>query len=737
MRLQTLRLVWPREVLPDQSVAMARVLSSVGGAPVVLEALGRKGRVEHRLRVPQSRVVAVTNQLRATLPGIGVENDEIVERSDDDASNRAASPPVFNHAVDLRLSTKRRPLQVEQSEMISRTMLAVLAYVGQGEALLLQWVLQSHLAAIVVPSKIDQLHHESLWRALLIAPFRAPGPADVSTRNAMRDKYGEPGWRALGRIAVRAATRSRQDHLIRSTVDALRVAHAPGVHFKLRPISPESIGSSSGKARLRLNVSEVAALSTWPIGQTTERPVVRLGSRRLPPLADRSTTGRVIGDSTWPGERQPLRLSIEDSLRHLHVIGPTGTGKSTLLLNLIEQDMQAGRSVVVIEPKGDLINDVLARVPKLRAEDVVLLDPTDETAMVGINPLATSRTHGSAELVADQLLNTFHGLYAASWGPRTSDILHAALLTLARTPGMSLVALPMLLGDPVFRRRIIGGLNDPIGLGPFWAHYEAWSDAERITATAPVMNKLRPFLMRPSLRRIIGQPSPRFDLVSVFTSRKILLVNAAKGQMGQEAASLLGALVVSGLWQAASSRAGLAKEQRHPVMIYIDEFQDYLHLPTDLGEALAQARGLGVSFTLAHQHLTQLGSDLRAGVLANARSRICFQLGHDDARIISQSSSNLSPEDFSSLDAFHFYAQLMNHGAVSAWASGRSLPPSEPNNGSTASASEVRNLSRQQWGTKVEDIDQALLELASPNRGPTASAEDLSPKRRVTRRSES
>ena len=744
--MRTLQLVWPREVLPDQPIAMAHVLSSVGGAPVVLEALGRHGRVEHRLRVPDSRVAAVTNQLRATLPGIGIETEDGLGVDgyakvdvDKHSGGNTAAPPRFSSAVELRLSTKRRPLQVEQSEMISRTILAVLAHVGQGEALLLQWVLQSHLPAMVVPSKIDQLHHESLWRALLIAPFRAPGPADAATRNAMRDKYGEPGWRALGRIAVKAATRPRQEHLIRSTVDALRIAHAPGVHFKLRPISPESTSSTGGKARLRLNVSEVAALSTWPIGQTTERPVVRQGSRRLPPPADRSTTGRVIGDSTWPGEHRPLRLSVEDSLRHLHVIGPTGTGKSTLLLNLIEQDMQAGRAVVVIEPKGDLIADVLARVPKLRTEDVVLLDPTDMAAIVGINPLGSSGAPGSAGLVADQLLNTFHGLYADSWGPRTSDILHAALLTLARTPGMSLVALPMLLGDPAFRRRIIGNLNDPLGLGPFWAHYEAWSEAERTTATAPVMNKLRPFLMRPSLRRVIGQPNPKFQLQSVFSSSspKILLVNAAKGHMGTEAASLLGALVVSGLWQAASSRASLDKGQRHPVMIYIDEFQDYLHLPTDLGEALAQARGLGVSFTLAHQHLAQLSTNLRAGVMANARSRICFQLGHDDARIISQTSNNLTAEDFSSLDAFHFYAQLMNHGAVGAWASGRSLAPSEPSNGSTASASEVRKLSRQQWATKVEDIDQALLALISPNRGPAAAGEDLSPKRRAPRRSES
>ena len=498
------------------------------------------------------------------------------------------------------------------------------------------------------------------------------------------------------------------------------------MHLSGRSVKPSTTQSLRGCARLRLNVSEIGTLCAWPIGPTADLPVGRLGSRRVPSPSGLPTTGRVIGESTWPGKERPLALSVEDSLRHLHVIGPTGTGKSTLLLGLIEQDMQAGRSVIVIEPKGDLIADVLARVPKERVGDVVLIDPTDRESVVGINGLAGS-AGGSAELVADQLLNTFHGLYAAHWGPRTSDILMASLLTLARTPGMSLVVLPLLLGDPNFRRRIVGRLNDPIGLGPFWAQYEAWSDAERTAATAPVMNKLRPFLMRPSLRRIIGQTAPKFQICQVFTGRKIVLVNVAKGLMGAEAASLLGALVLSGLWQTAQERSAIPREKRHPVMVYIDEFQDYLHLPTDLGDALAQARGLGISFTLAHQHLAQLDTSMRAGVLANARSRICFQLGNDDAKVMSNTSTVLGTEDFTSLGAYQYYAQLMLGGAVQPWCSGRSLPPSNP----TADVAAIRTTSRQQYATRVTEIDEAIEALVTGNQKPAKSdGEDLAPKRR-------
>ena len=714
--LRTLRLSWPREVTPSQLDAAMRLLSATGGTPLVVSALGRFGRVEHRLQVLEGRAAALTTQLRQALPGVGIES---VSRED--------RLPVFNRVIELRLSTARRPLQTEQLETVNRAVMTALTHGGRSEALLLEWILKTPHASSVVPSKIDHLHDESLIRAVLTAPFRAAGPADADTRSALRDKRASGGWRAIGRIAVHAATRSRQDQLLRGVLQALRTAEAPGVHLSARTVRPSVVQTLGGRARVVINRSEFAGLCAWPIGSTADLPVVCLGSRRLPTPSAVPKTGRVVGKATWPGKERTLALSADDALRHLHVIGPTGVGKSTLLLGLIEQDMAENRSVVVIEPKGDLIHDVLARVPKHRLDDVVLLDPTDHEAPVGLNPLATRGR--SAELVADQLLATFHGLYAAHWGPRTSDILHASLLTLTRLPGMSLAALPLLLSDPAFRRRVVGSVRDPIGLGPFWASFEAWSEAERSTAIAPVMNKLRPFLMRPSLRRVIGQAEPKFDLQSVFRSRRILLVNLAKGTMGTEAASLLGALVLAGLWQHAQERSRIEPGKRAPVFVYIDEFQDYLHLPTDLGDALAQARGLGIGFVLAHQHLAQLSPSMRAGVMANARSRICFQLAQDDAKTMAASSTILGTEDFTSLGAYQFYAQLVAGGAVQPWCSGQSLPPSK----ATGDVAALRAASRQRYGIPVTDIDAALEQLVTPKqKGRQHPADDLAPKRRRT-----
>ncbi len=340
-------------------------------------------------------------------------------------------------------------------------------------------------------------------------------------------------------------------------------------------------------------------MTGWPLGDDELPGLPALHPRRLPPAPGTTGAARTLVQATAPGSNARLSLDVRSALHHLHVVGPTGTGKSTLLGNLIAQDIAAGSAVIVVEPKGDLIADVLARIPATRRDDTVILDPSDP-APVGLNPLAS---HGRRpELVADSVLGIFKQLYGESVGPRSQDILYAGLLTLAHRPDASLVMLPLLLTNPGFRRSLTANIRDPLTLEPFWATFEAWSDAERATAVAPVVNKLRP-LLRPGLRGVLGQRRPRFDIRSVFTERRVLLVPLRRGMIGPEAASLLGSLVLSECWSAIQSRSAIPPAKRHPVMVYIDEVQSYLHLPTDLGEALAQARGYGVGFTLAHQFL--------------------------------------------------------------------------------------------------------------------------------------
>jgi hypothetical protein len=667
--------------------------------------------VEHRLALPATHADSVIDQLRATLPGLAVE--ALVERP----------ALAVSHAVQLGLSTRLRPLRTDDMASVSRALLVALAHVRRGEHLSIQWLLSRPLAARAVPNHLEGVTRETWLGALLLAPFSSPPLADAELRNALRLKQAEPGWQAVGRLAVQARGASRERQLIQQLVGALGSSQAPGVRFLVRPTNARRVvrAAVGWRRPLHLNASELATVSAWPLGLSSELPVAAVGSRLLAAAAAIPRHGRIIGQAIFPGRERALALTPTDSLRHLHVLGPSGVGKSTLLLNLIAQDMAAGRAVVVIEPKGDLINDVLARVPANRLGDVVLLDPTDQQRPVGLNPLA--RGGRSPELVADQLLGTIHSLYAAHWGPRTHDILGASLLTLARLPGMTLAALPLLLSDAAFRRRVVPKVVDPIGLGPFWSGFEAWSEAERATAIAPVMNKLRPLLLRPQLRAIIGQARPRFELRQLFAKRKLLLVNLAAGQLGPETSALLGSLVISQLWQAILGRSAMPPEQRRPVFVVLDEFQSYLHLPLDLADALAQARGLGVGFALAHQYMHQLNAGMRSAVLANAQSRIAFRLPSEDARLIA-ADSTLAPEDFQGLAAFECYAQLVAKAAVRPWCSAASLPASQP----LSDPAVVRAASRQAYGVDRAEIEADLHQLVLGRR--QASRDDLAPRRR-------
>jgi hypothetical protein len=289
---------------------------------------------------------------------------------------------------------------------------------------------------------------------------------------------------------------------------------------------------------------------------------------------------------------------------------------------------------------------------------------------------------------------------------------------------MTLCALPVLLSNPRFRRTAVAALTDEVALKPFWAWFDGLSEGERQQAIAPVMNKLRAFLLRPRMRAVIGQSDPAFDLHSVFTERKVLLVSLAKGLIGPEAAALLGSLAVSQLWQAALGRVRISADKRAPVMVYIDEFQDYIHLPTDIADVLAQARGLGMGLTLAHQHLAQLPASLRSAVMANARSRVCFQLGSEDARLIAASSAEIEALDLQGLGRYEVYASLVSRTNVTPFASARTLEPIQP----TSDPKELRINSRNRYGHDLATVEAELTALVAG--GATTDDRPIGRKRR-------
>lgn len=402
-------------------------------------------------------------------------------------------------------------------------------------------------------------------------------------------------------------------------------------------------------------------------------------------------------------DHRKLSISPKDALEHTSLLGPTGSGKSTTMQHLILSDIKAGRSVLVIDPKADLVTDILEQIPDERKDDVVVLDPSDPSP-VGFNPLAYSQ---DPSLTADSILAVFQEIFSQNWGIRSADILSGALLTLAQVKGANLLWLPQLLMNESFRKRITSQVNDQIALQPFWEHYEAMKDSERRTEIAPVLNKLRQITYRPGLRNVLGQSEPRFSLTDLFYKRKIVLVPLNRGIIGVESAKLLGSLIVGLTWSLALSRAKLPPEKRHMVSIYIDELQDYLALPTSFSDALAQARGLGVAYTVAHQYRGQLPPDIKAGIDANCRNKIIFGLNSDDAKDMAAQAPELQALDFMSLPRYHIYTSFQSGGRSTGWISGQTLPPSPP----LRLAAELKAESMKRYGVPAEQTEAELIQM--------------------------
>ena len=383
------------------------------------------------------------------------------------------------------------------------------------------------------------------------------------------------------------------------------------------------------------------------------------------------------------------------------LLGPTGAGKSTAMLHLTLSDIRAGRSVLVIDPKADLVTEILERIPEERKGDVVVLDPSDASP-VGFNPLSLP---GDPSLITDSIIAVFQEIFKDNWGIRSADILSGALLTLAQIKGSNLLWLPQLLTDEAFRREITARVHDTIALQPFWKHFEAMRDTERRNEIAPVLNKLRQITYRPGLRSVLGQSEPKFTLADLFYRRRIVLVPLNRGLIGAESARLLGSLIVGLTWSLALSRANLAPEKRHMVSVYIDELQDYLALPTSFSDALAQARGLGVAYTVAHQYRGQLTADIKAGIDANCRSRIAFGMNSDDARDMAAQAPALEALDFMTLPRYEIYTCFQSGGKSTGWISGRTLPPPEP----IRMAAELKAESMKRYGVPAEQTEAELI----------------------------
>lgn len=612
--------------------------------PVSVELVATHQGVERLVMMPARMYAGVVASLAAALPGARLEAHGSQPARD--------SRPRRVRAGEVRLRGKRL-LAVDRIEDTSRHVLACLQPVQPGELVRVQWLLVGARIprAAQCPDGGDREDRER---------FSGTRVADRRTRPLpTRWLQGDPVFSAVCRVAAASDDQRRARALVRGVCAALRGLNVPGGRVMRRWLLPTLVVGARMAYRaiplvywpLLATSREISGLLGLAVGPVM-LPGVSLGiAPALPPSPLMADTGLVLAQANYPGINRALCLAREDRLRHLWVAGPTGMGKSTLLANLINYDIHRGDPVIVIDAGGDLVTDVLARIPASRREDVIVLDPTSPDHVVGLNPLH-SRGPEDHELAAALCYHVLESIYADSWGPRTADIVRAGMLTLTMTHApdgqrFTLLELVDLLTNTGFRRLITSQPLTP-ALNQFWSWYESLSGGHRTIVISPVLNKLRPFSLYRALRLTLGQ-SDGVNLSEAIEQKRIVLVPLRTGILGAESAALIGSLVLASVWHAVLARAAMPKDQRHPVWLYLDEFQQVVRLPIDLADMLAQARGFGLGLTLAHQYLDQLTPQVRAAVLSTTRSHVVFQIDDSDAAELAPRFAPLTREDLTGL----------------------------------------------------------------------------------------
>lgn len=693
---------WSRPFDLDTVLDVLMSLSTLSprGA-VIWEVRGKDGKVVHLLGADQRYIDKVAQAFRAY--------GDIQFR---EISGESRTP--IRAARQLKITKPVLSLNTNLAQSVIRAGLAAMTEDKRGTEMVLQVVFGKGIAPS--PTAADLPDPHATWLEVI---FGSVSKATAEARKTAREKAEQHGFEAAVRIGVsdeRAASR------LRAVISALKILESAGVRIHDETEKPEKLNSAHVPWHfpLRLSVKELANFLLLPAGEEELPGTPGLHPKlTLPPVWYRepinAQSDRSLAISM---DMLPKKLSIspKDSLGHTHLIGPTGSGKSTAMQHLILSDIKAGRSVLVLDPKNDLVTDILARIPEERTGDVVVIDPSSPCP-VGFNPLGFTSYRNKA-LIADAVLSVLREIWADSWGVRIQDILSASLLTLAEIDGASLLWLQPLLTDDNFRRKIVSGVKDKVALLPFWAQFEALSELQRRQQIEPVLNKLRQFTLRPGLRNVLGQAHPKFSLMDLFTQRKIVLVPLNRGIVGGEAGKLLGSLIVGLTWTLALSRANLPPERRHLVSVYIDELQDYLSLPTDLSDALAQARGLGVGMTLAHQYRDQLPPEVRAGVDANCRNKIVFGLNSKDAKDMAAMAPELSAEDFMVLPRYQIYTSFQSGGKSTGWVMGRTLPPTP----ALRDPSVLYAQSMRTYGTPAEQTEEEYLKTVMNHSAPGSDA---------------
>jgi CxxC-x17-CxxC domain-containing protein len=381
--------------------------------------------------------------------------------------------------------------------------------------------------------------------------------------------------------------------------------------------------------------------------------------------------------TTYRNIEKTFGIKKADRRQHMYVIGKTGVGKTALLKNMALQDIQKGEGVAIIDPHGEFVEEVLDRIPPQRINDVVYFDPADTQYPVAFNILEVPDPKYK-HLVASGLIGVFTKIWAGVWSARMEYILSNCILALLDTPGTTLLGIPRLLVDKEYRQKIVNNIKDPV-VKSFWINeYPIWPDAYRNEAIAPIQNKVGQFLNVSLIRNIVGQSKSTLNIPEIMDTGKILLVNVAKGKIGEDNSALLGAMLITKIQISAMERVRIPEIERRDFYLYVDEFQNFA--TESFASILSEARKYHLNLTIAHQYVGQLITEtttkVRDAIFGNVGTLIVFRVGAADAEFLEKEfTPEFSAEDLVNLPNYNIYLKLMIDGVTSRPFSAKTLPP--------------------------------------------------------------
>jgi hypothetical protein len=693
--MQTVELRFGTDVTVD---SVSALLASVAGLPsnavVWLDVIAETNGIHHRLHGSQATIDSLRGQWHGVLPSLRLE--ETANTSDE-----------WSTGAVLRLQGRYPVLRSDAAIESTAALLGSLQPLGREEATMLRWI----LAPTRRPSLPHQTTQSSKRHDTKIAGLlEGAATPRADHLRALRVKYAGPVIAGVGMVAVKAGHRERAAHLMSRVVSVLRSRRGAYGGVVVRKRSAWLLARLLERPTLQgggdiYSPAELAPILGLPIS-APQIPGLRLGTAPILMASPRiPSTGRALAMSNWPGTSRTLAQPVVGGLSHTLIAGPSGVGKSALICNLIVQDLQAGRGCLLVDGKGDLAEDVQARVPDDRVDDVIVLDPASNLGVPGLRVFGRG-DHELAELTADLILGILADIFADSWGPLSARWLRAGLVLLARDPQATLADFPFVFTHDAFRRRLVSRTKDPLARAT-WAAFEAMGSQERAHQLAAPLNKIEEVIGRRVVRSILAQPNPKLDMNDVLRSGKVVIVSLAPGRIGSPSARLIGALIVHQLFQAVQARAAIPAPQRTPFFAYVDEPKIMGDIPVPLDSLYELARGMGCGILLGAQSLTQLPSALRTAAATNASTLIAFRQSSEDARLLARELPGVQAEGLQNLNAFEVIARIgLGPGDVVSPASGITypLPPaiSDPD--------AVRRASAARYGADPDTVDAQLAE---------------------------